>query len=281
MIDSQFFQEKEFSIRNITLVAGSRPAGRTVDRLETPRPDHGILFIWEGEAHFSSPRIPDLAVHPGELFYIPAGCCYKMQYTAHATSFVLVNLEMLSADGHAIFLNDHFAILARDDEDHRFFEIMVNFERCALESGPGIFCRKKELAYRLLGALLDENHADTLEGKRTSAILPGVMMLQKNYLENIPIAKFAEACNISLTNFRSQFAKKYGMSPLQYRNRLRIERAITLLQEGSCTVAEAAYAAGFENIGYFCRYYKKITGDTPSETRLRALSRKKTTDSET
>ena len=31
-------------------------------------------------------------------------------------------------------------------------------------------------------------------------------------------------------------------------------------------VAEAAYACGFENIGYFCRYYKKITGEMPSET---------------
>ena len=279
MIDSQFFQEKEISIRNITIIAGSRPAGRTVDRLETPRTDHGILFLWEGEAHFSSPRIPDLALHPGELFYIPAGCCYKMQYTAHSTCFVLVNLDMLSADGKAIFLDDHFAILARDDEKHRFFEIMVHFERCATESGPGVSCRKKELAYRLLGAILEANHSEASNQNKASAILPGVLMLQKNYLENIPIVKFSEVCNISLTNFRSQFTKKYGMSPLQYRNHLRIERAITLLQEGSCTVAEAAYAAGFENIGYFCRYYKKITGHTPAETRRHALARKSPADS--
>ena len=101
-------------------------------------------------------------------------------------------------------------------------------------------------------------------------ILPGALMLQQTYLENFPISKYAEACNISLTSFRSLFTQKYGMSPLQYRNHLRISRAVAMLQEGSCTVAEAAYASGFDNIGYFCRYYKKITGETPKTTQTRS-----------
>ena len=39
--------------------------------------------------------------------------------------------------------------------------------------------------------------------------------------------------------------------------------------EGEFTVAEVAYASGFENIGYFCRYYRHITGETPGETKKR------------
>lgn len=65
------------------------------------------------------------------------------------------------------------------------------------------------------------------------------------------------------------FKKHYGASPVQYRNRLRLERARELLREGGYTVFEAAYAVGFENLGYFCRYYKRVMGETPSESRAR------------
>ena len=107
--------------------------------------------------------------------------------------------------------------------------------------------------------------------KKDRQIFAGASMLQSTYLENIPITQFARASNMSISSFRDTFTKKYGISPIQYRNRLRIERAAAILKEGSCTVAEAAYASGFENIGYFCRYYKKITGETPSQTRSRSL----------
>ena len=78
---------------------------------------------------------------------------------------------------------------------------------------------------------------------------------------------FAKACNISESGFRQMFFKQYGISPLQYRNRLRINRARELLEYDNCTVAEAAYASGFENLGYFCRSYKKHMGETPQATR--------------
>ena len=37
------------------------------------------------------------------------------------------------------------------------------------------------------------------------------------------------------------------------------------MKENDCTTAEAAYACGFENVGYFCRAYKKEIGQTPSQ----------------
>ena len=79
--------------------------------------------------------------------------------------------------------------------------------------------------------------------------------------------QYAEASHVSVNTFRNLFQKQFGMSPLKYRNYLRIERAKELLCEGSFTVAEVAYASGFENIGYFCRYYRQITGESPSETK--------------
>ena len=81
-------------------------------------------------------------------------------------------------------------------------------------------------------------------------------------------AKFIIHAN-PLNRSRQLFGKHFGTSPLKYRNMLRIRRAKQLLEDGNCTVTEAAYDSGFENIGYFCECYKKITGETPKQTKQR------------
>ena len=127
--------------------------------------------------------------------------------------------------------------------------------------------RRKELAYRLLSVVFDDSAVRNLAQAEGGHIVPGVRLLQQSYLENIPVGRFAEACDMSVSAFRRQFVQAYGISPVQYRNRLRVNRARQLLADGSCTVTEAAYASGFENLGYFCRCYKKLTGETPNETK--------------
>ena len=107
---------------------------------------------------------------------------------------------------------------------------------------------------------------ETEKGGNTR-IVDGILLLEKTYLENIPISELARACHVSENTFRSLFRKQYKTSPIQYRNLLRIARARELLSEGSCTVTEAAYGSGFENVGYFCRLYKKLTGENPSRTK--------------
>ena len=239
-----FSEDQEFCICGVTVISGYRPAGRTVDQRKNPRANHGLFFVWDGYARFSDCEGDSFTVQPGELLYIPAGSRYKMQYAAEATAFILVNFHLFALNGEKTALGNRLTLVARDDSSHRLWKIMTDFERCGPDRDPSASFRKKELIYKLLGTVYEESGPLAAEGKKYSAILPGVMLLQQTYLENIPMNKFAEACNISLTSFRSLFTQKYGMSPLRYRNQLRINRAIALLQEGSCTVAEAAYAAG-------------------------------------
>jgi len=65
-------------------------------------------------------------------------------------------------------------------------------------------------------------------------------------------------------------------SPVKYRNALRVERAKELLRDGSFSVAEAAYASGFENIGYFCRTYRNFMGEAPGDTKKEIRLRRDT-----
>ena len=193
-----------------------------------------------------------------------------MQYTAPDTTFVLIDLKIYDHEGKDFLFSKAVTLLAKDNTAHRIAGIMTELERCsAVQSLSAVF-RRKELVYRLLGTVYEIGSIPSIKLQKHQQIFAGVLLLEQSYLENLPVSKFAEANGISISLFRTLFSKQFGMSPVQYRNRLRIDRAAVILSEGSCTVSEAAYACGFENIGYFCRCYNKFMRETPMETKLRS-----------
>lgn len=256
----------DICVSDVMVLSGVRPMGRGTSN-SLGRKTNGILYIWNGEARFWSDKGQELKVNAGELVFIPKGCVYKMQYTAPDTTFVLINLEMFDKSGEGILISEDISVIARDGQNNRIAWIMSNLEMCGASRNLSAVFRRKELVYKLFGIIFESELSVTSKTGKYPQIFAGVMMLEQSFLENLPISAFADACNISVSQFRTLFNKQYNMSPVQYRNRLRINRAIDILSEGSCTVSEAAYACGFENVGYFCRYYKKITGKTPNQTK--------------
>jgi len=70
---------------------------------------------------------------------------------------------------------------------------------------------------------------------------------------------YAHACR--------SFGKKFGISPVKYRNVQRLERAKALLQNSRLTVSEVAYAVGFQDVGYFGRKFRQHNGISPNQYR--------------
>lgn len=267
-IDDSGFED--LCIRDIMIISGVRPAGRTVSNLAFGRKTNGLVYIWSGAALFTDQENQTVSISGGDLLFIPKNCRYKMQYTAPSTTFVVINFEMTDREGKDVLLAQSIALLAKDDGSNQLSGILAKLEKWGKAKDLRSLFRKKALFYQLLSQICTGRPLPASE-QRYPQIFAGVLLLEQTYLENLPVSKFAQASNISISLFRQLFGKQYGMSPIQYRNRLRIDRAAAILSEGSCTVSETAYACGFENIGYFCRYYKKITGETPQQTKLQNL----------
>ena len=61
-----------------------------------------------------------------------------------------------------------------------------------------------------------------------------------------------------------RFFKAYtSHTPIDYINRLRIERAADDLRTRHCSVTDAAYANGFNDSAYFSKLFRQIKGVTP------------------
>ena len=78
---------------------------------------------------------------------------------------------------------------------------------------------------------------------------------------NFSVAKLASECNLCPTHFRRLFEKYTGSSPKEFILSMKVSRAKQLLSEGK-TIKETAELSGFNDVFYFMRAFKKMTGTT-------------------
>lgn len=111
---------------------------------------------------------------------------------------------------------------------------------------------------------------ETVEEKR---IVEMKQYVASHYQESLDLSHIAERFGLSyhyLSSYFSQMAKE-GFS--EYLNKLRIERAMDLLQNSDYSIAQVGCTVGYAEHSYFCRVFKKMTGDTPSTFRRRERRR--------
>ncbi len=100
--------------------------------------------------------------------------------------------------------------------------------------------------------------------KRMSEIID---FIATHYEERLTTRGLAEKFFMSEYYFCRHFKETMGQTPVEYINRYRIEKAVTLLEDREQSIGEIATAVGFDDQNYFSRVFKKITGRTPVEYR--------------
>jgi len=91
--------------------------------------------------------------------------------------------------------------------------------------------------------------------------------IHEHYAEPISVKTLAQMVPMSEGYFCRHFRRQIGMTPVQYINQYRVNRATSLLKATDCSIMEAAYAVGFQNANYFARVFKNILHISPSDLR--------------
>jgi AraC-like DNA-binding protein/mannose-6-phosphate isomerase-like protein (cupin superfamily) len=86
--------------------------------------------------------------------------------------------------------------------------------------------------------------------------------------ERLTLAQLARVVHLSPAHFSTTFRRAVGLSPFQYLQRYRLQRARRLLSESQASVAEVAAATGFSDPSYFARAFKRAEGVSPRQYRL-------------
>ena len=88
--------------------------------------------------------------------------------------------------------------------------------------------------------------------------------MQRHYQEDLDLETVARHAGVSARYLRRLFARHLNESPVDYLNRIRIHHAEELLRDTDLTIKEVSYLCGFHSPQYFSRFFKQLTGTTPS-----------------
>ncbi len=91
--------------------------------------------------------------------------------------------------------------------------------------------------------------------------------IHKNYREHITLENIAQTVSLSKSSALNIFSKYLHISPVSYLVNYRLKRSAKLLASTDGSIYSIARDTGFENVGYFCRKFKKLFGVTPGEYR--------------
>lgn len=88
--------------------------------------------------------------------------------------------------------------------------------------------------------------------------------LNRNFMFNIPISRFAYLTGRSLATFKRDFQKTFGTSPQKWLTEKRLGQAHFLIAEKKRKPSQAYIEVGFESFSHFTYTFKKFFGYTPS-----------------
>jgi AraC family transcriptional regulator of adaptative response / methylphosphotriester-DNA alkyltransferase methyltransferase len=115
---------------------------------------------------------------------------------------------------------------------------------------------------------------DLLEYKPKAELLNKVKTIYDNFFnDSSKLALEIKQLHVSQNHLIRLFKQQFGMTPIEYINKLRIEKAIQLLSYAETNTLNIAFLCGFGSLSSFYGCFKKQTGITPNEYKKTRLQR--------
>ncbi len=124
-----------------------------------------------------------------------------------------------------------------------------------------------------LKAMLSKQISDS--GEHLSWVEKVYLEIRESYSDcDFDVAGAVAKTHYSDDYFRLKFKSVYGITPVRFLNKLRTDRAYTLLTSASAmNISEIARVCGFSDPLYFSRMYKKFRGCSPESERRKMKER--------
>jgi len=130
----------------------------------------------------------------------------------------------------------------------------------------GYYEETLSLFHKILALLQIHFASNYIPQKKYDLISDSVKYIEQHYLnESIKTEELAAMSGISVSYYKKIFQKKFGITPNQYLNKLKINYACSLLKTHHYTVTQISEMAGYSSVYYFTYAFKKHTGISPSE----------------
>lgn len=223
-----------------------------------------FFYVVKGTIIFDDEHHKNLRFSAGDIIYLPAHTVYCSKWdTSEEGYFISLNFLISDAERNLINLADDITLCCNDKSGKIYRSFCDTYESWEKASqGYKLECMSRLINVMREIAERSERHE---LGKENRDVLKAIIYLEENYLQDVEIDTLVKITNLKESQFRRKFKKLKGMSPIKYRNLLRINKAIELMKSGEYSVVEVAMIVGFDDPNYFSRVFKSYLGQSPTQ----------------
>ncbi len=196
-----------------------------------------------------------LKLNAGDLFYIPLGLRYRSDWKPDSEGKLEWESYAFSSFPPSVdkqYLLQSFTL----SPDASGYLDRIAYGSSERPEAIGYFYLFMDAAL----AVMKERHPDSARALLDKA---------KSYITqnpNFKVGELARACNMSESGLFALFQKQ-GLTPIELKHRVLVEKAVTLLSSTDLSVTEISDRLGFGDPGYFRKIFRRIIGKTPTEVR--------------
>lgn len=230
--------------------------------------EHYVIgFIESGKRHLSC-KNKDYIIEPGDLMiFNPRDnhTCEQIDNRTLDYRCLNINEDIMKKIMHEITDNEYLPRFSQNVIFHseqitllREVHEMIMEERKEFE--------KEENLLFLMKILIDKyaepfNKNDSNDNEGIKKICE---FIDENYYSSITLDDLSEISKINKYSMLRKFTKLKGVTPYQYLQAVRINKAKELLENGE-EVIDAAYKTGFTDQSHFTNFFKRFIGLTPGQ----------------
>ena len=233
-----------FARRNIR--QGPYTAGTKVG-FSAPR----LAFIKQGRCVVETEEGKVFHLGEGDVWFLPKLSSYVSNWYGKNVVFDVVEFDV---DFLSLYYQS-MQVLHLPEAEKDFDSLLTSWE--------------KEASFQCLATLFLLLHwilplLERSENKWGDRILPALKYLREQNAEEARVEEVAALCYMSPSRFYEVFREAVGVSPIQYKNRIKLARAEALLLQGK-TSEEVCELLHFSSPTFMRRMMKKHLGLTPSD----------------
>ncbi|WP_167958469.1 helix-turn-helix domain-containing protein [Anaerosporobacter faecicola] len=207
---------------------------------------------------------------------------YSKKGTSSKWSYLFLDIEELfhpffqlhsleNSTGLHRLLHDYSAILSRNTYPNIHTLVTMIIQELVQKKQNYQFT-VRGLAVALMTNLLNiysqtEAHPTIQIHENSLAIAPALDYMELNYRNTFSMDCLANECNLSPSHFRRLFLAIMNMTPLDYLNNLRVQKASVLLRSTEIPILLISEDVGFGSLSSFNRHFYNKFGKTPREWR--------------
>ena len=252
IIDFGQFSFEKYSVSNVSVIK-QRNNWSYIHSAEG-RIYNGFLVITEGECVYRWDET-EITLSPGSVIYLPKGSRHTVTAPLRSLEFFRVNFTVTDIRSSEETVFSDMPVFITHSAPQRITDICS--ELCALTLRP----RTDFKTMAPLSEFID--FCMRALNSTAKGIDVAVEYIADHCVEEISIGDLADMCFMSGSHFFRTFKQKFGMTPIEYKNSLRIKKAKKLLRDPDCSVGEIAELLGYEGACYFSRAFKRETGLSP------------------